>query len=240
MGISRGGNAIVVESAVGAELAEAPAAAGAEGAGRAFAAWLRRQKAPPRFAVVHMLSTHNLLFRLWLAEAGIDPDREVETVVIPPERVTESLTKGDIVGFCAGAPWGDYAAAVGAGRVLIGSSAIRPGHAEKCLAITGAIARNRADEAAALVRALRQAQALCEETARAEALAHLLACRLKLPEMESRKALPGGTGIEQVAFAASGNLPKAEVTWTRNQMQRWGWLPAGDETAALAAAVFSL
>jgi two-component system, oxyanion-binding sensor len=133
MGISRGGNAIVLRNDVAEELAGA--AADAAAAGRAFALWLRKQKTPPRFAVVHRLSTHNLLFRSWLAASGIDPDREVDIVVIPPEQVTDTLAGGEIIGFCAGAPWGGHAAGRRVGRVLLGTSTIRPGHGEKCLAI---------------------------------------------------------------------------------------------------------
>ncbi|MEJ1974886.1 MAG: CmpA/NrtA family ABC transporter substrate-binding protein [Acetobacteraceae bacterium] len=236
MGISQGGNAVVVSNDVAAALGGAPMDAPA--AGRAFAGWLSRQPAPPRFAVVHVFSTHNLLFRDWLASAGIDPDREVDIVIVPPQRVTRSLAEGEITGFCAGAPWGDYAAALGVGRVVLGSSAIRPGHAEKCLAIATAFARSHADDSAALVRALRRAQAACEVESRAGALAHLLAERLDLPEEASRAALPGGAGIERIAFAASADLAAAEVAWTCAQMQRWGWLPNDDATAALVAAVF--
>jgi two-component system, oxyanion-binding sensor len=236
MGISQGGNAVVLRNDVAAALGHAPMTAYA--AGQAFAAWLREQPTPPRFAVVHAFSTHNLLFRDWLAMSGLDPDRAVDTVVVPPQRVTQSLADGEIIGFCAGAPWGDHAAALGAGRVLLGSSAIRSGHAEKCLAITSAFARDRASDAAALVRALRRAQVLCDAGGRADALAILLAERLGLPQAASRAALPGGRGVERIVFAATAELAAAEVTWTCAQMQRWGWLPNDETTAALVAAVF--
>ena len=59
--------------------------------------------------MVHAFSTHNLLLRYWLASGGADPDRDIETVVIPPEEVVDALAAGSIAGFCAGAPWGDVA-----------------------------------------------------------------------------------------------------------------------------------
>ena len=137
MGISQGGNTVAVSRAVADAMpASLPAAAG-------LRTWLRDQRCPPRFAVVHVFSTHNLLLLHWLASAGIDPDRDLEIVVIPPEQVVEELTAGHIAGFCAGAPWGDWAEATGAGRILFGSSAIRPRHAEKCLALAAAWATAR-------------------------------------------------------------------------------------------------
>lgn len=88
--------------------------------------WLRKYKCthgrPLRFAVVHHFSTHNLLLRYWLASAGADPERDIETVVVPPEPVVDALSAGRIDGFCAGAPWGEVAQAAVAGRILLGSS----------------------------------------------------------------------------------------------------------------------
>ncbi len=236
MGISQGGNAVVIRNDVAAALGDMPMSA--QAAGHAFADWLHRQKAPPRFAVVHVFSTHNLLLRHWLAASGADPDRAIDCVVVPPQRVTQSLADGEIIGFCAGAPWGDYAAALGAGQVLLGSSAIRPGHAEKCLAITRAFATKRPGGLAALVCALRRAQAWCDEAEHANALARLLADYLELPEAVTRAVLPGGVAIEHIAFAASAKLTEAEVMWTCEQMQRWGWLPASRASTVLAEEVF--
>ncbi len=100
--------------------------------------WLRAQPTRPRFAVVHAFSTHNLLVRYWLALGGADPDKDIETIVIPPEDVIQALAAGSITGFCAGAPWGDLAERQDIGRVLVGTSVIWPFHPEKCLAVSAA------------------------------------------------------------------------------------------------------
>ena len=49
--------------------------------GARLVAWLAGQNNRPRIAVVHQFSTHNLLLRYWLALTGVDPDRDIETVV---------------------------------------------------------------------------------------------------------------------------------------------------------------
>ena len=235
MGISQGGNAVVVSRAVSAALPEPlPAAETAS----ALRTWLRDQRTPPRFAVVHVFSTHNLLLRHWLASAGIDPDRDLEIVVIPPERVVAELTAGHIAGFCAGAPWGDLAEQTGAGRILLGSSAIRPRHPEKCLALAADWAARESAAAAALLRALRAAQQLCDRPERASALAALLASRLDLPQAATRAALPGGGGVERIAFAAAARLDAADGLWFLREMRRWGWLEADENLAALVAEVY--
>jgi NitT/TauT family transport system ATP-binding protein/nitrate/nitrite transport system substrate-binding protein len=236
MGVSQGGNAVVVgRAAVAALPGSLP---DADAAGHALRTWLLDQPAPPRFAVVHVFSTHNLLLRHWLAGCGVDPDRDIETVVVPPERVVAALEAGQIAGFCAGAPWGGYAEETGAGRVLLGTSAIRPHHPEKCLALAAEWAEGQPEAAHALAAALRRAQVLCDDPARAPALAALLAARLGLPEAATRAALPGGGGREQIAFAAAARVGPEDGMWFLGEMRRWGWLDAGVDDAALAAATY--
>lgn len=60
-------------------------------------------------AVVHAFSTHNLLLRRWLKQGGVDPDHDVNIIIVPPSQVVDSLQEGLIDGFCAGAPWGTIA-----------------------------------------------------------------------------------------------------------------------------------
>jgi NitT/TauT family transport system ATP-binding protein/nitrate/nitrite transport system substrate-binding protein len=236
MGISLGGNAVVLGGPAAAAL---PGDfADARAAGHAFATWLRSQSQPPRFAVVHVFSTHNLLLRHWLAEAGIDSDRHLEIVVVPPGQVVNELAAGRIAGFCAGAPWGEAAADRGAGRVLLGSSAIRPDHAEKCLTMVASWAASRPETAAALMRALHRAQSLCDDAARAPALAALLADRLSLPETATRAALAGGSGIEKIRFAGATAIARADALWFFAEMRRWGWLEPATDVATLATQVY--
>jgi NitT/TauT family transport system ATP-binding protein/nitrate/nitrite transport system substrate-binding protein len=234
MGISQGGNAVVVNRAVAACLPDPLPTASAAAV---FGTWLRDQKVPPRIAVVHVFSTHNLLLRYWLHSAGIDPDRDLEIVVIPPERVVAELTAGRIAGFCAGAPWSDLAEATGSGRILIGSSQIRPHHAEKCLALAGPWAADSPGPAAALSHALSAAQCLCDRPEHVPELAALLTDRLDLPAIAIQAALPGGGGIEQIAFARAAPPDLAESRWFLREMQRWDWLETGCDLDALITGV---
>lgn len=235
MGISQGGNAVVVSrSAAAAVPPDLPVAATAS----ALGAWLRDQRVRPRIAVVHVFSTHNLLLRYWLASAGIDPDRDLEIVVIPPERVVAELAAGHIAGFCAGAPWGDLAEESGAGRILLGSSAILPRHGEKCLALAADWAAACPDAAAALQRTLRTAQRLCDQPERTARVAGLLASRLGLPLTATSAALAGGEGVEHIAFAAATQLDAADGLWFLREMRRWAWLQADLDLAALVGQVY--
>jgi ABC-type nitrate/sulfonate/bicarbonate transport system substrate-binding protein len=204
--------------------------------------WLGGQPGRPRFAVVHAFSTHNLLMRYWLASGGADPDRHVDTVVIPPENVVAALAAGTIAGFCAGAPWGEAAERENAGQVLSGSSAIWPFHPEKCLCLPESGAVTNADLMHHLLRAVLQAQILCDQPDEAPRIAALLAdpLGLNLPEDASRAALPGGSGRERIRFHAhEAWFPaRAHAVWFLRQMQRWGWLNGKADLEAIAARVY--
>jgi NitT/TauT family transport system ATP-binding protein/nitrate/nitrite transport system substrate-binding protein len=235
LSLSQGGNAIVVSrQAADALVAGDPRISLHE--------WLRAQPVPPRFAVVHAFSTHNLLLRYWLAAGGADPDRDIETVVIPPEDVVAALGAGRITGFCAGAPWGDVAVRESAGRIIIGTSSIWPFHPEKCLAVSEAWAEAHPQALRTLLRAVLRAQVRCDQAEHAPTIAGLLADSngLNLSQAASRGALPGGDGLEQIRFhAREAWFPaRAHAVWFLDQMRRWKWLDGGADLNAIAASVY--
>jgi two-component system, oxyanion-binding sensor len=237
MSLSQGGNAIV-----GSHAAANSLRADTSPPGIRLLEWLHAQQARPRFAVVHAFSTHNLLLRYWLASGGADPDRDIETVVIPPEDVVAALAAGTISGFCAGAPWGDVAERENAGQILIGTSVIWPFHPEKCLCFSEAWADANPDLTHQLLRAVLQAQIRCDQPQEAPRIAALLARPngLNLPEEASRAALPGRAGQEQIRFhTREAWFPAcAHALWFLGQMRRWGWLDEGVDLSALAAQVY--
>jgi two-component system, oxyanion-binding sensor len=239
MGLSAGGNTITIGRAAARAVLDGPAAADTLDAGRRFGAWLRAQPAPPRFAVVHAFSSHNLLLRHWLAASGLDPDRDISAVVIPPEQVEQRLAEGEIAGFCAGAPWGELAAERGSGRMLLGTSAIWRDHPEKCLAVAPPWAEENPVALRALLRGLLQAQVLCERSG-AEAACMLAEPPLGLPLAATRACLPGGSAPERVRFHAGATwFPRqSDAAWFLRQMHRWGWLGAGIDLAQAAHDVY--
>jgi ABC-type nitrate/sulfonate/bicarbonate transport system substrate-binding protein len=237
MSLSQGGNAIGASNEAAAALAE-----GGSTSRFRLLEWVKDQAVPPRFAVVHAFSTHNLLLRYWLALGGVDPDRDIESVVIPPEDVVDALAAERIAGFCAGAPWGDVAEARQAGRILIGTSSIWPFHPEKCLCVGQAWAEANPELLQRLLGGVLQAQVRCDRPEEAAGIAALLADPdgLRLPEEACRAALPGGNGAELIRFyTREAWFPaRAHAVWFLGQMRRWGWLDERADLEALAAQVY--
>ena len=237
MSLSQGGNAIVVNNKVYTSLTEAAALPRLR-----LMEWLQAVPVKPKFAVVHTFSTHNLLLRYWLASSGVDPDRDIETVITPPESAVGLLSRGEVAGFCAGAPWGDIAERQGLGRVLLGTSAIWPFHPEKCLCLNENWAAANPEVLHHLLRALLRAQILCDLPEEAAEIAALLADPngLDLAQEASRAALPGGAGPELIRFQTrEAWFPaRAHAVWFLRQMHRWGWLDDQADLEAIAAQVY--
>ena len=220
MGLSTGGNALTVSPDLAVRVGITGSALG-----RA-----RRLKAvlseipPPRLAVVHGYSTHNLLLRYWLAAGGIDPDRDVEIITLPPEATADALAAGTIDGFCAGAPWGAVAQASGAGMRLIGTTEIWPAHPEKALAVDAAVAEDDPAALRALVRALLRAGRPCDDPGSDARLVAALARAdgLALPEDATLQAL---AGPDRPGFSGAASVPyPSHGAWFGEQMRRWGWI----------------
>ncbi len=137
-----------------------------EAGGSAF-----RPPPPPEpfvFGIVYPHSAQRDILHRWLGEAGLVPDQDFRLVVVPPQQMVDHLRAGHLDGFCAGEPWGS-------------------------LAVRASFADQRADEHAALVRALFAACQWCAEPAHHESLVELLASRhhLGLPPESIRPAITG-------------------------------------------------
>ena len=65
-----------------------------------------------------------------------------------------------------------------------------------------------------------------------------MARRLDLPAAATRAALAGGSGVEQIAFAAAAPLHAADGLWFLREMRQWGWLEPDLDTSGLIAQVY--
>lgn len=228
--LSRNGNAITVSNALHARLdAPAPEPIATGAALKRVLAEDRAAGRPLRtFAHVFPFSTHHYLLRDWLVDSGIDPDRDVKLVVVPPPLVLQALRDGRIDGYCVGAPWGYAAEVEGIGRRLLATHTIRPGCAEKVLGVTGDWALRHPEAHLALVAALIEAGRWLEQPGnRAAAAQMLIDDRLvDAPDECLRNALRDDHDdplSPQFIFGAGEMLlpHHDDARWFLAQMRRW-------------------
>lgn len=113
-------------------------------------------------AMVSGFSSHNLMLRKWLRSGGIDPDKDLRIVPLPPTQVASSLKAGLIDGFCVGEPWNSQAVEDGTGWVVATSEQLMPGHPEKALLVGQEFMDGHQDQVSGIVAALREACAFCD------------------------------------------------------------------------------
>lgn len=207
------------------------------------------EKQPPLvLAVVFPYSSHNLLLRYWLASAGIDPDRDVTTVVLPPSQMVDHLRLGHIHGFFAGEPWNAVATADGIGYCVATGRDIWQNAPNKVLGVTADWARANPATLDALLRALHQAGVWLDDNR--DSAVSLLAEYLPVSPRVLAPALLGHTNYRP----DSGDAPEPDLLvfhrylanfpwvshgyWFLNQMARWGWLPGDQDLSAVAAACY--
>ncbi len=252
MSLSSGGNSVTFTREIAIALGEdaaKPAVATPPDAlalGRGFAKWLSTRpprSGPARLGIVHVFSTHNLLLRYWLAAAGINPDEDVELIVVPPAQTVEALAERRIIGFCAGAPWGRLASEAGLARPILPCSAIWEHHPEKCFAVSARFAEKNPQMLESLLGALLAAAQYCEAPANTDDVAAQVSESLSLPLAAVASSLPGATpehGIDQSHFfAPATSYPwRSQAYWFLTQMARWGWLEQGTDLVDVATRVY--
>lgn len=92
-------------------------------------------KEPMTFAMVFPVSTHNYELRYWLASAGINPDKDMRLIVIPPPQMVANLQSKNIVGYCVGEPWNQRAVEMGIGHALVTDYEIWKNNPEKVFGV---------------------------------------------------------------------------------------------------------
>ncbi|HET6396072.1 MAG TPA: CmpA/NrtA family ABC transporter substrate-binding protein [Pseudoxanthomonas sp.] len=236
-GLNRNGQAIAL----------APPLADALAQGRPLREALRALPRRPVFAQTFPTGTHALWLYHWLAAQGVDPMRDVAAVTLPPPQMPQALATGELDGFCAGEPWGEHAEALGAGRRVVRSGRIWPGHPEKVLACRRDFAALQPELAVALTAAVLEACRWLDEDAghRRRAAEWLAAPEvIGLPAARLAAGLlprPGEVPEEALRFHDRGeaNFPwVSDGRWFLAQFRRWGWLAHAEDGDAWLADVY--
>ena len=75
--------------------------------------------------------THDLWIRYWLAAGGIDPDKDVSTIVVPPPQMVANMKVGNMDAFCVGEPWNEQLVNQGIGFTACTTGEIWKNHPGK-------------------------------------------------------------------------------------------------------------
>lgn len=254
MALGLGGNAVTVSSPLWQEMTEHGAIGDldARSTGLALRQVIAKRRGDRiRLGVVHAYSGHNYELRYWLAASGIDPENEIETVILPPPDMADALGAGIIDGYCAGEPWNTLGVLRSQGHLATVKAAIWKSSPEKVLGVNSRWADQHPEALAALLRALYHASIWCSDPANHQELARLLAgpayvdrpLEMMLPALSG--LLPVGGGRLQavsdffVPNAKAATFPwRSHALWFYTQMVRWGHVAHSTEHQQIAASTY--
>ncbi len=191
--------------------------------------------------------THDLWIRYWMAAAGIDPDKDVSTIVVPPPQMVANMKVGNMDAFCVGEPWNEQLVNQGIGFTACTTGEIWKKHPEKALGMRADWVDKNPRATQAIIAAVIEAQQWCDKLENKEELAAILGRRqwFNVPPADVLGRLKGdinygngrlaqATGLEMKFFKDDASYPfKSHDAWFLTENIRWGKFEATTDVKAL-------
>jgi nitrate/nitrite transport system substrate-binding protein len=195
--------------------------------------------------------THDLWIRYWLAAAGINPDTDVQTIVVPPPQMVANMRVGTMDAFCVGEPWNAQLVNQNLGYTACVTGEIWRDHPEKSLAMRADWVAQNPRAAEAITAATIEAARWCDEPGNRVEMANIIGRRawFNVPPADIIGRAQGtivygdGRTVENSPLLmkfwrdhASYPFPTHDL-WFLTENIRWGVIPPATDTAALVAQV---
>jgi nitrate/nitrite transport system substrate-binding protein len=196
--------------------------------------------------------THDLWIRYWLAAGGIDPDKDVETIVVPPPQMVANMKVGTMDAFCVGEPWNLQLINQGIGYTAVNTGEIWNKHPEKSLGMRAAWVDKYPKAAKAVLMAVMEAQQWADKAENKKELATIMGKRqwmnCPVEDVYDRSAGKFDYGIPGKVVENSPHIMKywrdfasypfqSHDLWFMTEDIRWGKYEAGFDSKALIAKV---
>jgi nitrate/nitrite transport system substrate-binding protein len=195
--------------------------------------------------------THDLWLRYWLAAGGIDPDKDIETIVVPPPQMVANMKVGTMDCFCVCDPWNLQLIHQNIGYTAITTGELWNKHPEKSFGMRAAYVDKYPKAAKALLMAVMEAQRWCEKPENRDEVAAICAKRqwINCPVDDVTDRVKGkfdyGTGkvVENSPhimrfWGDQASYPfQSHDLWFLTEDIRWGKYEANFDTKALIGKV---
>jgi nitrate/nitrite transport system substrate-binding protein len=190
---------------------------------------------PLTFAMTFPPGTHAMWVRYWLASGGINPDRDVTLITIPPAQMVANMKVDKMDGFCVGEPWNNRAIEDGIGFTAVTTQQLWKDHPEKVCAFTEEFASKNPKTVKAVLKALHLASVELDKMENRAKFAEVIArpAYINCPPSTILERLMGkyeyGDGrVEQdpnfmIFSNRNCNYPQQiYAKWWLTQFRRWG------------------
>jgi nitrate/nitrite transport system substrate-binding protein len=220
---------------VAQEYADTKASLDASALREAFAR-KRKEGKEVKVAMTFPGGTHDMWIRYWLAANGIDPDKDVSTIVVPPPQMVANMKVGNMDAFCVGEPWNEQLVNQKIGFTACTTGEVWNKHPEKALGMRADWVDRNPRAAQAITQAVIEAQIWCDRPENKAEMATILGRRqwLNVPVADILGRLMGdinygngrvakATGQEMKFFKDDASYPfKSHDAWFITENIRWG------------------
>ena len=218
---------------------------------KAVFAKMRQNGGDPKVAMTFPGGTHDLWLRYWLAAGGIDPDKDVSTIVVPPPQMVANMKVKTMEAFCVGEPWNAQLVNQGIGYSALTTGELWHDHPEKSLGVRADWVQRNPRAAHALTAAVIEAQRWCDTPGNRKELCEIISRReyFKVPVEDILSRTSGsidygnGKKVENFPYLMkfwddSASYPfQSHDSWFLTEDIRWGYLPSDTDIGGLVKAV---
>src|SRR5207302_4764007 len=200
-----------------------------------------------KFAVPFDYSMHNYLLRYYVAEAGLDPDQDIQIRAVPPPEMVANLRADNIDGYLGPDPFNQRAVYDGVGFIHLLSKELWEGHPCCAFAASKEFITTMPNTYAAVLRAIIDATAFAAKPENRKQIAEAIAPAnyLNQPQTVLEQILTGtyadGLGGVQKDARRIDFDPfpwQSFAVWMLTQMKRWGQIKGDVDYAAVASQVY--
>ena len=201
-----------------------------------------------KFGVPFDYSMHNFLLRYYVAEFGIDPDKDIQIRVVPPPEMVANLRAGNLDGYLSPDPFNQRAVYEKIGFLHILTKDIWEGHPCCAFACSQKFATEMPNTYGALFKSIVDATHYSHKQENRAEIAKAISPKnyLNQPEIVVRQVLTGRyvDGLE----AKVQNVPNridfdpfpwhSMGVWILTQMKRWGYVEGDIDYNGIAEKVY--
>jgi nitrate/nitrite transport system substrate-binding protein len=219
-----------------------------------FKVALQRKKAAGNSVKAAMTfpgGTHDCWIRYWLAAGGIDPDKDIETIVVPPPQMVANMKVGTMDCFCVGEPWNEQLKNQKIGYTAVNTAELWNKHPEKSFAMRADWVDEHPNATKALLMGVQEAQQWCDEPTNRAELAQIVSGRQWfncpvpdiLPRLQGRFDYGNGKIVEDSPHIMKfwkdhASYPyRSHELWFLVEGVRWGKFQTDDDLNGLVAKV---
>jgi nitrate/nitrite transport system substrate-binding protein len=197
---------------------------------------------PLSFAITFPPGTHAMWMRYYLAAGGINPDKDIALITVPPAQMVANMKVGKMDGYCVGEPWNARAIADKIGFTSVTTQDIWKDHPEKVCAFSAEFADKNPKTVKAALKGLHEASVWLDdlnnrpEQCDIVSKPNFINCQKEiiLGRLLGKLDYGDGRTVQDEFYMhfskRNCNFPQpAYAKWWLTQFRRWGMVPAAPD-----------